>query len=112
MEDHQKGKVMVDKNIIRAMVESERMMDKGEIPFVFAPSPNGGYERFAVNAEIMTELELEQGQSINTMIMDAIIELQLALLTKKIEERAQMVEDLFLDPDYDFRKDMTDDNNN
>ena len=97
---------MANKYILRALAESERMMDEGKIPFVFAPSPNGGYERFAVNKEIMKDLELEQGQRINTMIMDGIIEMQLELLNKKVEERAQMVQDLFLDPNFDFRKEM------
>ena len=97
---------MLSKDMLRAMAEAERMMDSGELPFVMAPSPNGGYERFAVHSDIMEDLELKQGQHINTMIMDGIIELQLQRLAKKVEEVAQKVEDSFLDPDYDFRKDM------
>ena len=97
---------MLSKDMLRAMAEAERMMDSGEMPFVMAPSPNGGCERFAVHKDIMEDLELKQGQTINTMIMDGIIELQLQRLAKKVEEVAQKVEDSFLDPDYDFRKDM------
>ena len=97
---------MLSKDMLRAMAEAERLMDAGQIPFVLAPSPNGGYERFAVHEEIMEELDLKQGQHINTMIMDGIIELQLERLKSKIEEAAQKVEDAFLDPDFDYRKEM------
>ena len=97
---------MLQKDILRAMAEAERLMDKGEIPFVLAPSPNGGYERFAVSEEIMKELDLEQGQHINTMIMDGIIYMQLESLKRTIEQAAQSIEDSFLDEDFDFRKEM------
>ena len=44
---------MLSKDMLRAMAEAERMMDSGELPFVLAPSPNGGYERFAVHKSII-----------------------------------------------------------
>ena len=97
---------MLKKEILRLMAAAERMMDEGTMPFVFAPSPNGGYERFAVSKDIMEDLDLKQGQHINTMIMDGIIELQLEHLKDKIEKAAQQVEDSFLDPDFDFRKEI------
>ena len=97
---------MLNREILRIMAQAERMMDEGLTPFVLAPSPNGGYERFAVSKEIMEDLELKQGQHINTMIMDGIIELQLEHLKDKVLRAAQDIEDASLDPNFDFRKEI------
>lgn len=98
--------------IIRAMAEAERMMDAGTLPYVMAPSPNGKLERFAVNQEVMDDLGLVKGQTVNTMIMDAIIEASLDKIKKVISDTAQKIEDMNLNPDFDFLDMMDKDDNN
>lgn len=52
---------------IRLIAECERQMDRGEVPFVIWHG-----ERCPVEPIIMTELGLEQGQTINDHIYYAI----------------------------------------
>ena len=101
---------MLNKHIIRAMAEAERMMDEGTLPYVMAVSPNGLQERYAVPEDVMEELGLVKGQSINSMIMDAIIHENIRRLQESLDNTTQDLEDLELDSDFDFRKLMTDDN--
>lgn len=95
---------MLPKHMIKLLAEAERKMDDGEIPFVWAPGPNGILERLALTSEIMEEFELRQGQTINTIIRNAILEENVRIVIAKIEKSAQDLEDLMLDPDFDFRK--------
>ena len=103
---------MFNKEMIRTLAESERMMDRGETPFVWMMTFNGQYERMAVAPAIMEELELEQGQTINSIIQNAIFELSLRILAEKLDDLARKAEDSLLDENFDFRKEMNDDNNN
>lgn len=100
---------MVDKRRIRIMAESERLMDQGLVPWVWSPTENGSYGRMAVTPRVMTELGLEQGQTINTIILDAIAEMSLQILAEKLDEFRQNLEDEQLDPEFDFRS-MIDEN--
>jgi antitoxin component of MazEF toxin-antitoxin module len=103
---------MLDKKLIRAMAEAERLMDKGEIPWVWAPGPEGIPERLAVSEEVMEDLELEIGQSVNSMVRDAILIINLEKLGEKLERLAQKVEDKQLSDNFDFRTMLGDDNVN
>ena len=102
---------MLDKFLLRAMAESERMMDEGKIPWVWAPSPagDGGMDRLAVNQEIMDDLELKQGQSVNTMLRDAILMISLEQLGSKLETLRERAENARMKEDFDFRTMMGDD---
>ena len=91
---------------IRLLAKAERMMDTGEIPWVWAPSLDGQYERLSVAPGIMEAFELEQGQTINSFIVNAIAELSLQILKNKIEQVKQEIEDSQLTEDFDFRKEM------
>ena len=91
---------------IRLLAKAERLMDAGEIPWVWATGLDGQYERLSVTPEIMEILELEQGQTINSFIVNAIAELSLQILKDKIEEVRQEMEDSQLTEDFDFRKEM------
>lgn len=91
---------------IRLLAKAERLMDSGEIPWVWTYGPNGMPERFSVAPEIMKMLELEQGQTINSYIVDAIAELSLEMLKRNIEQMKQDIEDSILTKDFDFRKEM------
>lgn len=98
-----------DKRRIRILAESERLMDQGLIPWVWAPSPESGrFDRMAVSPKIMEELGLEQGQTINLIILDAIAAMSLQILTDKLDEMRQQAEDSQLDPDFDFRSMIND----
>lgn len=109
----------MDKNLIRIMAEAERMMDEGLIPFVLAPSPSGLLERLAMTNELMKEFGLVQGQTINSMIRDAILEENLRRISKKIAEYEEKIynsltgiNDENLDPNFDFRVLMNDNGEN
>ena len=99
---------MLDKDIIRAMAEAERMMDEGTMPWVWAPGPQGISERMAVSQEVMDDLNLITGQNVNTMIRDAILICNLENLGKKLDKMAQKIEDKKLVKDFDFRTMMGD----
>ena len=103
---------MLDKKLIRAMAEAERLMDKGEIPWVWAPGPEGISERMAVSEEVMKDLGLETGQNVNSMIRDAILVSNIEKLGEKLQRLAQKAEDLKLSDSFDFRTMMGDDNAN
>lgn len=98
----------MNRQIIRAMAKAERMMDKGEIPFVWAPTSTGLMERLACTDEIMKEFELENGQRVNVFIREAIIEFNLNSITNRI---ADTLDNLGLDPNFDFRNMLKDDDN-
>lgn len=100
---------MINKQRIRILAEAERLMDQGKVPWVWSPSQNGTYERMAVTPEIMTELGLEQGQTINQIILEAIAEISMVILRRKLDEILQKVEDDMMDPNFDFRSMMNDD---
>ena len=97
---------MLDKDIIRAMAEAERMMDEGKLPWVWAPGPQGISERMAVSEEVMEDLNLVTGQNVNSMIRDAILVSNLEHLGKKLAKMAQEMEDKQLKDDFDFRSMM------
>lgn len=99
---------MLDKDIIRAMAEAERLMDEGKLPWVWAPGPQGISERMAVSQEVMVDLNLVTGQNVNTMIRDAILFANLENLGNKLEKMAQKIEDKKIDPNFDFRTMMGD----
>ena len=91
---------------IRLLAKAERMMDAGETPWVWSFGLDGQYERVAVAPEVMETLDLEQGQTINSIILNAIAELSFEMLKRKIEEVKQDLEDSQLTEDFDFRKEM------
>jgi hypothetical protein len=111
----------IRKEILRVMAESERMMDEGKIPFVLAPGPTGILERLPLKEEQMTDYGLVQGQRINTIIRDAILEEsqqkmaaiqrenfeRIAKIFENIEEEAIESE---LEDNFDFRTMMKDEN--
>jgi len=101
---------MLDKEMLKAMAEAERLMDEGRIPWVRAPMSDGRYDRLAVASDIMEELGLEQGQTINRILMDAIAELSIKTLVNKLEELRQKTEDEELDENFDFRNMLDGDN--
>lgn len=91
---------------IRLLAKAERLMDAGEIPWVWAYGLDGYPERMSVSPEVMTILELEQGQTVNSFIVNAIAELSLTLLKEKIEKVQEEMIDSQLTEDFDFRKEM------
>lgn len=91
---------------IRLLAKAERMMDAGEIPWVWSYGPDGQPERLSVAPEVMEVLELEQGQTVNAFILNAIAELSLEMIRRKIEEMKQELVDSQLTEDFDFRKEM------
>ena len=97
---------MLDKDLIRAMAEAERLMDEGKLPWVWAPGPQGISERMAVSEEVMEDLNLVTGQNVNTMIRDAILIANLENLGKRLGKIAQEMEDRELKDDFDFRSMM------
>jgi len=101
---------MLDKETLRKMAESERMMDAGLIPFVWAKNANGRMERLAVAAPIMEDLGLFQGQTVNSILVDAIAAESIKLLTERLDQITQDIYDEMLTDDFDFRKEMNDDN--
>lgn len=96
----------MDREIIRAMAKAERMMDRGEIPFVWAPNATGMLERLACTQAIMEEFGLENEQSVNSIIREAIITYNLDQLRQRIEE---ITDNIGLDSDFDFRKQLNED---
>ena len=106
---------MMDKRILKIMAEAERMMDAGKVKWVLAISPiSDKYERFPVPDQIMTDLGLEQGQKINSIIADAIAEISLKNLvnlaeniSKDLEKKKEEDIDSKLEEGFDFR-DMMD----
>lgn len=96
----------MDREIIRAMAKAERMMDKGEIPFVWAPSAKGIMERLACTQAIMEEFDLENEQTVNSIIREAIITYNLDQLRLRIEE---ITDNIGLDSEFDFRKQLGED---
>lgn len=100
---------MVDKSRIRLIAESERLMDQGKVPWVWAPTDYHVYDRLPVTNQIMEELGLEHGQTINFIILDAISDLSKEILAKRLEELAQSLEDAQLDENFDFRSMMNED---
>ena len=102
---------MLDKEQIRLLAQAEREMDEGKVPFVWMMSNSGNYERLAVAPSIMEDLNLIQGQTINTIIMDAIARESLKILGEKLDEIRQSVEDSQLTDDFDFREELKDGNN-
>lgn len=103
---------MLSKEMIKALAAAERMMDKGEIPYVRMIASNGKYERMAVSQRIMEELGLEQGQTINTIIQDAIAEMSMKILSDSLNEIIQDIQDKELDENFDFRTMMGDNDDN
>ena len=103
---------MLNKEMIKALAAAERMMDKGEIPYVRMIASNGKYERMAVTPYVMEELGLENGQTINTIILDAIHEMSLKVLAEKLGEAVQEARDKELDENFDFRTMMGENGDN
>lgn len=101
----------LDKNKIRILALSERLMDEGKLKWVMAPSPSqkGMMERLPVSDDVMEELGLQNGQTINTIIMDAIVEASIKSMLKMVEKSRQEYEDKDLDESFDFRKMMGED---
>ena len=99
---------MLDKEQIRMLALAERLMDEGEISWVWMMANSGQYERLAVNEKVMEELGLVQGQTMNTIIMDAIARESIRILTEEVEMIRQKAQDSLLDEDFDFRKEMND----
>jgi antitoxin component of MazEF toxin-antitoxin module len=96
------------KEMIRMAAECDRMMDEGKIPYVMAIGPSGNHERLAVTKEVMEDLGLEQGQTVSTVVMNAIFEETLKQLKEKIEASKDAELDAQLEEDFDFRKVMDD----
>jgi len=94
------------------MAESERLMDEGIVPFVWATNAHGQKERLAVAPVIMKELGLVQGQSVNSILVDAIATESMRILAEKLDEINQGIQDGLLTDDFDFRKEMNNDSNN
>jgi hypothetical protein len=64
---------------LRLLAEAERLMDEGKMPFVILRG-----ERVSVQPEVMEELGLKQGQTINLSIFLAICEQFTALCQASI----------------------------
>lgn len=94
---------MFNKEVLRIMAESERMMDEGKTPWVWALRENCQYDRMAVAPSIMKELDLKQGQKVNAIVRDSIVEMSLEILSKHLRDAQQAIEDSMLDEDFDFR---------
>jgi len=91
---------------IRMLAKAERMMDSGEVPWVWSMNHHGQYERLSVTPDVMRILELEQGQTVNAFIVDAISTLSLMIIKERIEQITQEMEDSQLTEDFDFRSMM------
>ena len=90
-----------------------KLMDEGKIAWVMAPSVSGeGMDRLAVSAEIMEDLQLKQGQTVNSILRDAILMMTLENLGAKISAIREKKEEEKLTEDFDFRNMMGDDNDN
>jgi hypothetical protein len=106
----------ISKEQLRILAISEQLMDEGKVPWVMAPSimNPGRFERLPISPEIMTELGLKQGQTINSIIFDAIAELASAQLKEIIEhmqhQMEREVEQNRMNPDFDFRNLMNEEN--
>jgi len=101
---------MSKKEYLRAMAESERLMDDGLIPWVWAKNLHDEYERLAVAPQIMEELGLTPGQTINSILLDAIADRSLEILGAKLDDMRQRLEDQLLTDDFDFRTMLGEDN--
>ena len=100
---------MLDKFFLRAMAESEQMMDEGKIAWVWAPSVSNGFmDRLAVSNEIMEDLQLKQGQTINSILRDAILTMTLENLAAEISALREKKEEEKLTENFDFRNMMGD----
>lgn len=104
---------MLDKFFLRAMAESERLMDEGKIAWVMAPSVSGeGMDRLAVTDEIMEDLQLKQGQTVNSILRDAILMMTLQKIGDDLTALREKKEEEQLTKDFDFRTMMGDDDAN
>lgn len=104
---------MLDKFFLRAMAESERLMDEGKIAWVMAPSVSGeGMDRLAVTDEIMEDLQLKQGQTVNSILRDAILMMTLQKIGDDLTALREKKEEEKLTEDFDFRTMMGDDDAN
>lgn len=103
---------MIHKNFLRAIAESERLMDEGLIPWVLTKNVHDQYERLAVAPQIMEELGLKQGQSINNILLDAIAARSIQILGDKLDDIKQNLEDKMLTEDFDFRTMLGEDDAN
>ena len=101
---------MNKKQYLKALAESERLMDEGIIPWVWSKNMHDQYERLAVAPQIMEEFGLKQGQTINSILLDAIAERSLMILGDKLENIKQDLEDQLLTKDFDFRTMLGEDN--
>lgn len=64
----------------RMLAEVERMMDKGEIPYVVQ---NG--QRLAFSKDVMEEFKVENGQTVSLELMIAMTEANIACLKIEID---------------------------
>ncbi len=96
----------MDKKTIRLLALAERLMDEGIISFVWAPGLNGGYDRLPIAKDVMEELGLQQGQRVNSLILEAICDASKNHLEKLTEEYEQDEIEKQLDPNFDFRSMM------
>lgn len=104
---------MLDKFFLRAMAESERLMDEGKIAWVMAPSVSGeGMDRLAVTGEIMEDLQLKQGQTVNSILRDAILMMTIQKIGDDLTALREKKEEEKLTEDFDFRTMMGDDDAN
>lgn len=96
---------MIDKFLLRAMAESERLMDEGKIAWVWAPrpTPDGHLDRLAVSDEIMKDLELKQGQTVNSILRDAILTMTLEQIGDRLDEMREKAEETRMKDNFDFR---------
>lgn len=101
---------MSKQEYLRALAESERLMDEGLIPWVWAKNSHDQYERLAVAPQIMEELGLTPRQTINSILFDAIADRSLQILGDKLENIKQDLEDQLLTEDFDFRTMLGEDN--
>lgn len=104
----------VPKHILKAMALADRLMDEGKMPYVMALGPNGVHERMPMTDLHMKEFGLTNGQTVGTVLRDAIIDFSVKLLSqqladglddqkkKAIDEEEESVESK-LAPDFDFR---------
>lgn len=100
---------MLDKFLLRAMAESERLMDEGKIAWVMAPSVSGeGMDRLAVTPEIMEDLQLKQGQTVNSILRDAILMMTLQKIGADLSALREKKDEEQLTKDFDFRTMMGD----
>jgi hypothetical protein len=106
----------IRKEIIRAMADAERRMDAGELPFVMAPGPTGIFERFPLEQDRMDDYGLKQGQRINTIIRDAILDEsdkilkdRLNAMLKSIADVEETLQEGMMEDDFDFRNMMGED---